>query len=324
MRLANVTSMRLSIGVAAIALGVAAPATAIARTSVCEPVHVSEAQRPLPAPWREALDALVRATAQEGQPWSCPGGTVVIVLDDRGAVLTLTDAHGRSASRPVPSPEEIVPTGEALLAVPGDDHPAPAPPPPAPPPPPPPLPEHEPPPAPHPPPADPRLLIEALAGVRISAPATAGWMTTRLGAVLPLGEWSVGMYARYDMALAGPRATPAGFDMDAVSAGFSLGRRLLRDPFDLRVTLDPTLSVVMMEAGQEDQIDHPEGARVAFRIGTSARGSFHLAGAFRGLILIDGELSPAGVAGWRKIHPSLPATPVYTAGVLLGVEAIIR
>jgi hypothetical protein len=112
--------------------------------------------------------------------------------------------------------------------------------------------------------------------------------------------------------------------MSSVSAGFSGGRRLLEGPFELRVTIDPSLAVVFMESGLETTPNHPEGDRAAFRLGAGLTGTFRLGGIFRGMIGIDGEFAPAGISGLREV-PNLPVPiPVYTAGLLLGVEAIIR
>src|SRR5690242_16938483 len=70
-----------------------------ARTGGCAPVHARLTAALDPA-WRDALDALVHATAQEGLPWSCPGGFVEIEQDPSGgAVITVYDVKGRSASR---------------------------------------------------------------------------------------------------------------------------------------------------------------------------------------------------------------------------------
>jgi hypothetical protein len=297
-----------------------------ARTVACTPVHVAEGGAPLPDPWRAALDALVQATAVEGLPWSCPGGSVALSVDEGGATLTVVDARGRTVTRRVPSPDQVVATGEAILAAPPGEPPPPAAPP-----------------APAPEPApevtvrefkpptivtqvgvkEPRLYAEALLGVRGSGPGATAWGSAQLRGILPLGAWLLGFWARYDFPFRGPPDPPPGFEMDAVSAGFAFGRRLLAQPFELRLTIDPSMAVVMQEAGMEDK-PHPEGAKVAFRLGTTLSGSFRIASIFRGVVMIDGEFAPAAITGLSKIQSTLPPVPAYTAGLLLGIEAVIR
>jgi hypothetical protein len=297
-----------------------------ARTGPCAAVRAGAESEALPAAWRDALDALVQATAQEGQLWSCPGGSVAIVLDPAGgATLTVVDAKGRTVSRRVARPDEVVPTGEALLASPvveaGPTEPqAPSPAPPG----------AAPAAAPAPPPAkapaaprEPRVQLQALLGPRVSGPGAAAWGSAAIRAELPFGPWSAGIWARADQVFAGPRGAPRGFELTSASAGLSAGRRLVGGPFELKLTLDPSLAIVMMEAGDEDKM-HPEGAKVAFRLGASLAGSFHIASVFRGVVAIDGEFAPAGIGGLKKISPDLPDVPVYTAGLLLGIEASIR
>jgi hypothetical protein len=314
------------------ALVVLAFAPAIgARTGPCAPVVVASDRASLPPAWRDALDALVQATAREGMPWSCPGGSVELTLDaaSGGGVITLVDARGRSVSRPVATPADLLATGEALLAAPLEDR--------------------APPPAPAPPvstdrvegraatpstanpvvapPRDPRVQIQALLGPRVSGPGPMGWMGGKAGVLLPWGPWSLGLWARLDYVVGGPPRAPSGFSMNEVCVGLALGRRLLNGPLELRVSLDPSVADPGMEAGEEDMA-HPEGSRVAFRIGTTLTGTFRIAGVFRGIVTLDGELTPAGLAGLQRIPPengiTLPPMPVYTAGLLLGVEAIIR
>jgi hypothetical protein len=227
--------------------------------------------------------------------------------------------------RRVPVPDELVPTGEALLAVPPTNEPGAAPPhaepvapadaaPPS-------APPSTPGPAST--PSEPRVRIEALLGTRVSGPGATGWGTGELRALFPISEWELGFWARYDLVLAGPRGAPQGFSADAVTGGFVLGRRLVRGPFELHVSLDPALTIVRMEAGEENA-PHPEGDRVTFRIGAMATGSFRLANMFRGVISMDAEFAPAGFVGVRRIQATLPPVPTFSAGLLLGVEAAIR
>ncbi len=289
------------------------------RTGACVPVRVVSQ---LEGPWGEALSALARATSHEGLPWSCPGGSVDLVPDaSGGAELTVTDASGRSVSRKVANPDEVVPTGEALLAAPVEE--------------PPPLPPPLPPPASTAsgapavtPPTDPRVQIQVLIGPRVSGPAVMAWGSGMGRLQIPFGPWALGFWARYDARLGGPAGNWVHFGTSGASAGLFAGRRLLSRPFELRVTVDPSIAVTIAEAGMEDQ-PHPEGAKPAFRIGTTLAGLFPLAGAFRGVVALDGELAPAFVRTPGNIDtqnhpPQLPPVPTYTAGFLFGFEASIR
>jgi hypothetical protein len=311
---------RRGAAVALTVVALTATSPVLARPGPCEAVRVIGDRAALPAPWRDVIDALVQATATPGLPWSCPGGTVQLALESTGAVLTVTDTRGSSASRRVPSPAELVPTGEALLAAPADDRAPPV----VVPPPEPPRPEATrvalAPPAPR----EPRLLVQVLLGARTSGPGLTGWGTGQIRGVLPLEAWSIGFWARYDLPLAGPPSAPDGFQMNGVSAGFAVGRRLVDGPFEVRVSLDPSMAIVMMESGAEEDPDHPEGAKIAFRLGTLLSGSFRFNSTFRGVIALDGEFAPAGISGLRKIQSTLPAVPVYSAGLMFGVEAMIR
>ena len=115
------------------------PASAQARNRPCTPVQIAADTSRLPEPWRHALEVLVRATSEEGMPWSCPASSVDLVLTTDGALLTVLFTDGRSVSRSLPSPDQLVPTAEALLATPlsdpsrTDKRPEPPPPPPPPP-----------------------------------------------------------------------------------------------------------------------------------------------------------------------------------------------
>lgn len=299
-------------------------ATSPARATTCEPVRVASDTSQLPGPWRDALEQLARATAQEGQPWSCPGGSAQLSLTAEGALLTITDARGRTVSRPVPAPVELLATGEALLVA------APLPPP---------RPESAPatpvvtpplavtPPAvtpPAPAAADPRFVAVALLGARGSGPGATAWASGQLRAIFPLGRWDLGVWARYDRAVAGPPGALQGFDMDAAAAGLLFGRRFFGGPFELRASIDPSLNVIMMEVVEDEAKPHPEGAKVAFRVGTMIAGSFPFAGLFRGIIALDAEFAPAGVGGFARLQAGLPSVPTFSAGLLLGVEAAIR
>jgi hypothetical protein len=178
------------------------------------------------------------------------------VLTGAGATLSVEDRSGRIVSRAVASPDEIVPTGKALLATsaPRSSEPAGA------------VgaiaPEILPrpggarsadvarrsrPQAEAPERAEPRLRMGALAGPRYAGATNAVWGGATLRGTVPLGEWSAGLWARYDLPAYMIDPVPLDFSMSEVSVGASIGRRLLAGPLELAITLDPSLVVLSME-----------------------------------------------------------------------------
>jgi hypothetical protein len=297
-----------------VAMGALAAAPDVAgRSGSCVPVQIASEASKLRGPWRAALQALVDATAQEGLPWSCPGGSVALAPGaSGGALLTITDAKERTVSRRVAGPAEVVPTGEALLASLSIQ-------------------ESPPPPPPPPPPdepvrPDPHVQIQATLGPRASGSAAMAWGSGQLRVLRSLGPWSLSAWTRYDAHLAGPDGDWTNFGASAVSVGLGAGRQILSGPFELRATVDPSIAVVFMESGHED-MSRADGSKVAFRLGTALSALFPIRGIFRGVVSLDGEFAPAGVkCGLGNIDtqdqsPQLPPVPVYTAGLLLGIEA---
>src|SRR5882724_8722215 len=97
------------------------PALAAAGPNPCAPARIAPDQPDLPAAWRAALEAVVEATAREGQPWSCTGGELSLSMDDASpphATLRLRDAQGRTVDRHVSAADDLLPIAEALLAAP--------------------------------------------------------------------------------------------------------------------------------------------------------------------------------------------------------------
>ena len=298
--------------------------------AACEPVRIAEGDlAALPAPWREALVELAAATGREGRPWSCPGGTVAIVVDGpNGGRLSVTDAAGRTVTREVDGPEDGGPGGEALLARPLAAEPAapaagpvvaaPS------------APVPGPPRAPaqpdqglNAPPAQPRLLLDAIVGPRVSGPGAAMWVSGALRGSFPIDRWSAGLWARFDQVVVPMDDAPPDLAMSAFSVGAAVGRELYRGSFELRASLEPSIATVMMEAKHEREPDHPEGSRIAFRMGANLQAAFPLGDVLRAAVALDGDVAPAGFDGLAPIDARLPPVPVYTAGLSLGIGARI-
>jgi hypothetical protein len=72
----------------------------------------------LPEAWRTAVDDLVRSTTDPGHPWSCSGGTIDLELAPQGALLRVAREGEEVVGRQVATPEDVLPLGQALLAMP--------------------------------------------------------------------------------------------------------------------------------------------------------------------------------------------------------------
>lgn len=307
--------------------GIAAPgASRAAGASPCVPVRAAADPATLPAPWRAALDALIAATAAEGLPWSCPGGTIALSLaaGDASGALTVTDATGHATTRPVASPAEVGPTGKALLAAlpvvakeapvaakeapiapaaPGID----APPREV---------ERAAPPA-----REARLVVGLMVGPRVSGPDTTAWMSGALRGAIPFGPWWVGLWTRVDFPIAATRPPPAWFSMSAVSLGLRGGRSFSIGPLALEASFLPSVAVVAMEETRNEAKKHPEGARIALRIGAELASTVPINAWLRGRVALDGEVAPAESS---LIFEGFPRVPRYTLGLSLGLEALIQ
>ena len=296
----------------------------------CVPVRAGSDPLMLPVSWRAAFEALIASTAREGLPWSCPGGSVALSLTSGEAPgeLTVTDAKGRTTTRPVASPADVGPTGKAQLASPRDAtpvigveaSPAPARPP-------------APAPAPvvaHPPrvgesrpptAADARLVLSPAIGTRVSGPDVTAWMSGSLRGAIPVGLWSVGVWARLDLAVASTYPQSPWFSMSSVSIGLSGGRSFPVGPISLEALFVPSVAVVSMEDAKDESVQHPEGARVELRLGAEVAATARLNGWLRGRVALDGELAPSGS---QLIAEGFPRVPRYTLGLALGIEAVVH
>lgn len=241
--------------------------------------------------------------------------------------LTVTDVKGRVTTRPVTSPEDVGPTGKALLASPRDAtpvidveaSPAPAPP-------------RVIAPAPVvvaprageprlPPPPDARLVLSPAIGVRVSGPDTTAWMSASLRGAIPVDPWAVGIWARLDLPVASTFQAPPYFSMSSVSIGLSGGRTFPLGPIALEALFLPSVAVVSMEEERDETVQHPEGARVELRVGAEVAATARINGWLRGRVAIDGEIAPANAL---LIAEGFPRVPRYTLGLALGLEAVVH
>lgn len=226
--------------------------------------------------------------------------------------------------RPVDAPNDVVPLGQALLAVPL----APAPPIAQIPPPEPAAPERPlaTPASPREPP--PRVLVAALVTPRYAGKTGLFWLGAGLDAAIPFGAWSVGGWGRVD-AIRLDHSDP-GTDLDEGCVGLSVGRDFALGHVGARASVRPSLAVVSAENGPST-----DGQTEVFgRIGAELRLLIPFTRALRGVVALDGELSPSvldtprsgsrgGDAADPDANPAIPF-PGYTVGLGLGVELAIR
>lgn len=276
-----------------------------------------------PAAWRAAVDALVRELGTPGKPWSCPGGSIDLAAHAEGATLVAVTADGRSISREVASPDEVVPLGEALFAQPMPAPPPPAAEPPAPPAPPPPAanePANEPP---------PRALVSLTLGPRLGVPTKALWGSAALTAVLPFSGFTVGAFGRVDALATQLDGAPAP-PLTTLAIGLTAGRAFdVGHDVELRASVAPALAVVTAKGPDETRIDG--------RIGVELRAARRLTSLFRGVLALDADLAPRELGAEPTktqqrtdgdadhTHQDVPARfPAFTVGLGLGVEVTPR
>ncbi len=307
---------------ASLALG-SVPASACTSAKAARTVDV------LPRVWQSAVLELVGASALEGLPWGCTGGTIDLTLHEGGATLTVVDASGQAVSREVTSPDEVVPLGEALLTKP--------------------LPNAAPlvaPPPVHTEPAatpTPDRKTSAKANKRVYAVLGAGlapryagrsnliWGGVTASVGIPFSSWLAGAWFRYD----GPAASlEREMHLTEVCVGANFARSFAVDPVEIRAGIRPSVAILNQSFGRA----HEDATRVDARIGVEATAVFPVASPVRALIGFDAELSPREVGeddrrrppgqndpmGPPDPHQYDPTFPSYTIGLGVGVEVAIR
>jgi hypothetical protein len=287
----------------------------------------------LPARWQQALDALIEATAHEGQPWSCPDARVTLVPPGppqtpgrRGLPLLQVEDAAGVRRHPVTSPGEIVPLGEAMLARTFTlETPAPRPPP-------------SPPvslapvlaaesapwaTARGPRPPDPSVLVDFLVGSRVTGPTLAVLMGAELRTTLVFDRWSAGLMARYDSAVAYLQPVPDQFSLSSVSIGLTGGFRLLAAPIELTLAVEPSLGVLLLSDQRPDMTEPEVDTKIDMRLGTRLSAAIPLTERIRALCALGGEGAPEALFSDRHSRRrDLPLLPAYMAGLSLGLELV--
>jgi hypothetical protein len=110
-------------------------------------------------------------------------------------------------------------------------------------------------------------------------------------ATVPFEAWSGGVWVRYGVPYIFD-AVPEDFAMMQVNLGLSAGRQLVSAPVDLRVTLNPSLSVISMDADLSEH-DEASGAKVDLYLGAGLSASIPFTDTWRGVLVADVEMVPA-------------------------------
>lgn len=282
----------------------------------CVPATEGAGVAALAEPWRGAVRALIRSTETPGQPWSCGGG--VVDLRPERATIGASDgerSHGpkdavrseprtlhtragaatliviplgeRPIEREVRAPEDVVPLGQALLAMPREvPPPPPAPPAPAV------VSASPPPPPPTPPEEAPTFLLGVGLGPRWAGDALLGG---EVSAALPLGAWLPALRLRYGR-------TDERADL---AAGIGLARAFGGPALQLRAGLTLSAALLMRDGRRRGG----DEVHIAPRLGAGASVVLPAWRSLRVVIGADGD------ATWQKAG-SFP----LSVGATLGVE----
>jgi hypothetical protein len=142
-----------------------------------------------------------------------------------------------------------------------------------------------------------------------------------LRGAIPVGPWSIGVWTRVGLPIASQRPQSPSFSMSSVSVGISGGRSFPIGPIALDAIFVPSVAVVSMEDATDETKPHPEGARMALRLGAEVGATARITGWLRGRIALDGEVAPASA---RLIAEGFPRVPRYSLGLGLGLEAVVH
>jgi hypothetical protein len=138
------------------------------------------------------------------------------------------------------------------------------------------------------------------------------------GAGLNVGHWVLALLARWDAWQVPTSQSPPGFEMDTLGAGFSVARRI-RAAEALRVDAGVTTMLVTESESFQGLTGERAGSTTETRLGVVGRAAFG-ASALRGMLVIEGEISPARLRRTLRLDDQLPALPAWSVGLGAGVS----
>ena len=148
--------------------------------------------------------------------------------------------------------------------------------------------------------------------------AARGYLSADLSGVAELrtDSWLFGTLFRWDFVSDKSAPLVAVFEMETVTAGLLVGRRI---PFGFG-SFDTGLSPRLVVETQTYEAKAGEQSKSAtdVRLGAFARLAFGKS-SLRALVELDGELSPSRLRRIVQLDPLLPALPAWSAGLTAGV-----
>ncbi|HTQ04756.1 MAG TPA: hypothetical protein VMI54_12910 [Polyangiaceae bacterium] len=291
-------------------LGVAFGAAAAESAEPCSgpSIHLELDSEP---EWAAEIPAL-RARLRELE--HVDGCARVVIRSAENGVSVDVTSGGRSASRLLTDPAELVRTVEALVVLPPEiaararvdasevppNEPAPAPPAPVP----------------------SRMELGGGGSLRLGgSPLMVGGGVAAFADLADDG-WLFGVDARWEFAdgfVSAP--APNGFDMDSGAVGVGVGRRVQAGSVAADLLVGPTVVFESEEAfgpvaGPSDGID---ASALDARIDATVRASGPASSRVRLYAAGDLEVSPRRALHKKELDPNLPPLPAWTSGLSLGV-----
>jgi hypothetical protein len=237
---------------------------------------------------------------------------VTIRTEANGVVVNVTSG-GRSATRFVTDPHELVRTVEALVVLPPSlDEPVVAPA------------ESPPREAPSAPPAAVTTHMELAAGASVrlgGSPLTIGGGVAGSAGLVDRG-WLLGVSARWELVddlLSVPE--PSGFSMGSGAIGVEVGHRWRIGEFDADALIGPTVALESQEAfgSASNSNEGIGGSALDARLNLKVRASSPASSRLRVYAAGDVEVSPRRIVHKKQLDPELPPLPFWTSGLAVGV-----
>ncbi|MFO0728325.1 MAG: hypothetical protein U1E65_31380 [Myxococcota bacterium] len=161
--------------------------------------------------------------------------------------------------------------------------------------------------------------FEAGAGVSARAAGTNTYlsMAPTIFAELRLGNWLVGIDARWELLEFRPESHHDRIDMDTIGLGINVAHRFDLDFMELDTGFAPRLVIEFQSDDSNPDID-VSASTPDLRLGMVFRGIFGK-GAFRPFVAFDAEFSPTRLRHSRRLLDGFPILPAYSTGLAAGL-----